>query len=142
MPNKKRPEKRGTQKRSELAMRLLQELRGCVHAGQRIGVAVSGGADSVALLHLLLEIREPLGIVLFVVHFNHQLRGRASGADETFVERLAKQHGLLFLAGHENVGALSRDAKANLEDTARRARYAYFNSVAAQEHLDRIAVAH
>jgi len=123
-------------------MRLLQELRGCVHAGQRIGVAVSGGADSVALLHLLLEIREPLGIVLFVVHFNHQLRGRASGADETFVERLAKQHGLLFLAGHENVGALSRDAKANLEDTARRARYAYFNSVAAQEHLDRIAVAH
>jgi len=123
-------------------MRLLQELRGRVRAGQRVGVAVSGGADSVALLRLLLEIREPLGIVLIVLHFNHQLRGKASKADEAFVMRMAAQHGLPFLSGHDDVGARSKRERANLEDTARRARYAYFARVAADEHLDRIAVAH
>lgn len=123
-------------------MRLLHELRGRVHAGQRIGVAVSGGADSVALLHLFLEIREQLGIVLLVVHFNHQLRGRASQGDETFVTRLAEENGLPFFACREDIGARSKHEKANLEDTARRARYSYFNTLAAKEHLDRIAVAH
>jgi len=129
-------------KRSALAMRLLHELRGRVHPGQRIGVAVSGGADSVALLNLLLEIREQLGIVLVVLHFNHQLRGKASRADEAFVMRLAALHGLCFLAGHEDIAARSRRDRANLEDTARRARYAYFARVAAKEKLDKIAVAH
>jgi tRNA(Ile)-lysidine synthase len=129
-------------KRSALAMRLLHELRGRVHPGQRIGVAVSGGADSVALLHLLLEIREQLGIVLVVVHFNHQLRGKASRADEAFVMRLAALHGLPFLGGHEDIAARSKRDRANLEDTARRARYAYFAGVAAKEKLDKIAVAH
>src|SRR5215469_7031904 len=64
-------------KRSDLAQKLLHhlQLRGTTRPGQRIGVAVSGGADSVALLLLFLELREPLGIVLSVAHFNHRLRG-------------------------------------------------------------------
>jgi len=142
MPKTARPENRETKRRSDLAMRLLQELRPRVHAGQRIGVAVSGGADSVALLHLLLEIREQLGIVLLVLHFNHQLRGKASHADEAFVMRLAALNGLAFLSGHEDIQARSKRDRANIEDTARRARYAYFARVAAQEHLDKVAVAH
>jgi tRNA(Ile)-lysidine synthase len=142
MPKKVRPIPPEKTKRSALAMRLLQELRARVRPGQRIGVAVSGGADSVALLHLLLEIHEQLGIVLFVLHFNHQLRGKASHADEAFVMRLAATHGLPFLSGHEDIGARSKRERRNLEDTARRARYAYFARVAAHEHLDKIAVAH
>ncbi len=55
-----------------------------------MGVAVSGGADSVALLHLLLETREQSGIVLSVAHFNHKLRGKASDADEKFVEQIGR----------------------------------------------------
>lgn len=137
-----RSDTRDEKKRSALAMRLLCELRGRVQPGQRIGVAVSGGADSVALLHLLLEIRERLGIVLFVLHFNHQLRGKASRADEAFVMRLAALHGLPFFAGHENVARRSKRERANLEDTARRARYAYFASLSTKENLDKIAVAH
>jgi tRNA(Ile)-lysidine synthase len=127
---------------SELGMRLLQELRGRLHPGERIGVAVSGGADSVALLHLLVEIREQLGIVLFVLHFNHQLRGKTSPADQAWVMRLAALHGLPFFTAHENVRARSKQERANLEDTARRSRYAFFSSVAAKENLHKIAVAH
>ena len=113
-----------------------------VAAGQRIGVAVSGGADSVALLGLLLELREQLGIVLSVVHFNHQLRGRASDGDEKFVAKLAAHHGLPFFVARENVAAKAKQQRTNLEETARRSRYAFFDSLAAEGQLDRIAVAH
>src|SRR5438045_7927853 len=75
--------------RSPLGQRLLASLKKqeMMRPGDRVGVAVSGGADSVALLLLLLELRGKLGIVLSVVHFNHKLRGKASDADEVFVAR-------------------------------------------------------
>ena len=110
--------------------------------GDRIGVAVSGGADSVALLLLLLELREKLGIVLSVVHFNHKLRGKASDADEKFVARLAAKHKLEFHCGSADVAARAKRDRANLEDAARRARYEYFRQLAEQDHMDRVAVAH
>src|SRR5271155_5289813 len=53
-----------------------------LRAGDRVGVAVSGGADSVALLRLLMELRQEIGFVLSVVHFNHKLRGAESEEDE------------------------------------------------------------
>src|SRR5438445_12959314 len=93
-------------------------------AGDRVGVAVSGGADSVALLRLLLELREELGVVLSLVHFNHKLRGKDSEKDETFVAALAEKHGLTLHLGRGDVGKKARREKANLEDAARRARYA------------------
>ena len=110
--------------------------------GDRVGVAVSGGADSVALLLLLLELREKLGVVLSVVHFNHKLRGKASDADEKFVAQLAAKHGLEFHTASLYVAQKAKKEKANLEDTARRARYDYFHSLEESGVLTRIAVAH
>ena len=128
----------------ELAEHLSHLLRenGMVRPGQRIGVAVSGGADSVALLFLFLELREPLGIVLSVVHFNHKLRGRASDLDERFVAKLASDHGLPFFVERENVAARAKRERANLEEAARRSRYAFFERLISEGQLDRIAVAH
>src|SRR5882672_8861432 len=83
--------------------------------GDRVGVCVSGGADSVALLYLLIESQKKLGIVLDVVHFNHQLRGKRSEADEKFVAKLAAKHDLPFHVGRENVAAKAKREKANLE---------------------------
>jgi tRNA(Ile)-lysidine synthase len=110
--------------------------------GQRIGVAVSGGADSVALLLLLLELREKLGVVLSVAHFNHQLRGRASDADEKFVAALAARHHLAFFVAREDVPAKAKRERANLEEAARRARYAFFERLVSGGSFDKIAVAH
>jgi len=107
-----------------------------------LGVAVSGGADSVALLLLLLELREKLGVVLSVVHFNHKLRGKLSDADEKFVANLAAKHELTFHIGHADVAEKAKREKANLEDAARRARYAFFAQVVDQGHVNCIAVAH
>jgi tRNA(Ile)-lysidine synthase TilS/MesJ len=88
--------------------------------GQRVGVAVSGGADSVALLHLLLEKRQQTGIVLSVAHFNHKLRGKASDIDEKFVRKLAAEHGLEFFVAHEDIAA--RDSRDLAEFIRKRER--------------------
>jgi tRNA(Ile)-lysidine synthase len=119
----------------------IEELK-MVQPGHRVGVAVSGGADSVALLLLLIELRKELGIVLSVVHLNHTLRGRASDADEKFVSKLAAKHHLPLHAEKVDVQSIAKDKKANLEDTARRTRYAFFQRLVQEGHLDWVAVAH
>lgn len=116
--------------------------QGVPHAGDRVGVAVSGGADSVALLFLMRELREQLGIVLSVVHLNHKLRARASDADEKFVAKLAAKCALPFHVEQSDVASLAKRKKANLEDTARRARYGFFERLINEKHVDWVAVAH
>ena len=115
---------------------------GLFHAGERVGVAVSGGQDSVTLLLLLLEVRKELGIVLSVVHFNHKLRGKASDQDAKFVGKLAAKYGLPLHVGCANVAGRAQREKRNLEDTARRSRYAFFDELVNVAKLDKIAVAH
>jgi tRNA(Ile)-lysidine synthase len=84
-------------------------------AGDRVGVAVSGGADSVALLRLLENLRAELGITLLVVHFDHCLRGAESKTDAEFVSVLARSGGLEFVLGREDVASVARD-QASLFD--------------------------
>ncbi|HXC48067.1 MAG TPA: tRNA lysidine(34) synthetase TilS [Candidatus Sulfotelmatobacter sp.] len=143
MPAKKTIKKQGHGKRHELveSLRALLRERFGVCAGDRVGVAVSGGADSVALLRLFVELREGLGVVLCVVHFNHKLRGKASEADEKFVAKLAAEHGLEFFVARENVAAKAKRERANLEDAARRARYAFFEQLVREGRVSRVAVA-
>ncbi|HTB93679.1 MAG TPA: tRNA lysidine(34) synthetase TilS [Candidatus Sulfotelmatobacter sp.] len=143
MAAKKPTKKKGRGKRHELAelLRAVLRERFGVCAGERIGVAVSGGADSVALLGLFMELRELLGVVVCVVHFNHKLRGKASEADEKFVAKLAAQHGLEFFVERENVAAKAKRERANLEDAARRARYAFFEQLVKEGRVSRVAVA-
>lgn len=131
-------------KHGALVTRLLHSLlkQDLLNAGDRVVVAVSGGADSVALLLLLLQLREKLGIVLTVAHFNHKLRGKASDADELFVSKLAARLSLPFYSDHADVAAQAKREKSNLEDTARRARYAFFAKQVTAGHASHIAVAH
>src|SRR5437899_12719812 len=87
-----------------------------LRAGETVGVAVSGGGDSVALLRLLDELREVLGIRLLVLHFHHQLRGPDADADEKFAAQLAGARGLEFLSGRKNVAAQAKQHGWKLED--------------------------
>lgn len=110
--------------------------------GDRVGVAVSGGADSVALLRLLGRLRKRLGITLIVVHFDHCLRGAESEADAGFVSELAGRLRLDIIISREDVAAEAARHKWNLEDAARRLRYAFFERVVQEGKATRIAVAH
>jgi tRNA(Ile)-lysidine synthase len=115
----------------EVAERVLGHVRReeLLRAGDRVGIAVSGGIDSVALLRLLLELRGELGIVLSVVHFNHGLRGVESEADQAFVAGLAREHGLEFYAASGDVAELAAEGHSGLEAAARELRYGFFRSL-------------
>jgi tRNA(Ile)-lysidine synthase len=110
--------------------------------GDAIGVAVSGGADSVSLLLLLRELQAELGVQLSVLHFNHQLRGAESDADEGFVAALAAEHRLGFFVDRQDVTAESRKTNSNLEDAARKCRYGFFSRLVNEGRVTRVAVAH
>ncbi|MGA2694983.1 MAG: tRNA lysidine(34) synthetase TilS [Terriglobales bacterium] len=110
--------------------------------GDRVGVAVSGGADSVALLRLLLDLRGSLGIVLAVVHFNHLLRREESDGDERFVADLARECELVFFCDRGDVAACSKNEHLSLETAARTLRYEYFFRLLREGRLTRIATAH
>jgi len=127
-----------------LPRRLLRHIRDhdLFRAGERVGIAVSGGADSIALLRLLFELRHELGIVLSVVHLNHQLRGEESAADEEFVARLAKHLGLEFIRECRDVKLYAAEHKLSLETAAREVRYGFFRKCLKKQSLDKIATAH
>ena len=110
--------------KTKLHLEILHAVRDhrMIGAGDRVGVAVSGGADSVALLRLFEDLRAELGISLCVAHLNHGLRGAEADADEAFVAGLARELDVPFLAAREDVAGLARRNHWNLEDAGRRAR--------------------
>ena len=114
---------------------------GLLRPGDRVAIAASGGADSVALVRLMLELRDELGIVLSLIHLNHKLRGAASDADEEFVRELGERHMLAIKAESCEVKALATESKRGLEAAAREARYAFFER-ALESSVNRIATAH
>ncbi len=110
--------------------------------GNRVAVAVSGGLDSVALLRLFLELKSELGIVVSVAHFNHQLRGAESDADEHFVADLASKHDLPLHCDRGDVAAYSSEHHLSLEAAARALRYQFFSRLMTEGLVDRVATAH
>ncbi len=107
-----------------------------------MAIAVSAGADSVALLRLALELRDELGVVLSVVHLNHQLRGAESDADEQFVRDLAHRNRLEIVAESFDVKTFSIEKKLSLETAARVVRYRFFERLLKTSEMDKIATAH
>jgi len=103
-------------------------------AGQRIGVAVSGGADSVFLLHALRE----LALHLSIIHIEHGIRGAASVADAEFVRRLASRFALPLHIRHADLPAM----RGNLEEAARNVRQAFYAELKACGAVYRVATGH
>jgi len=116
--------------------------RGLAPAGERLLVAVSGGLDSVVLLHVLRALVPRFDWQLGVAHFNHQLRGRSAAGDEQFVRRLAGAWALPFFAGRAAVRSLARTQKLSLEMAAREARHAFLAQTAAHFQAATVALAH
>jgi tRNA(Ile)-lysidine synthase len=112
------------------------------YPGQRIGAAVSGGADSVALLRALLERRAALGLVLSVVHVHHGIRGAEADRDRAFVEALAAEHGLPVRLRLLDTPAHAAEHGETLEEAARHLRYGFFRNLLESGELDAIATAH
>ena len=125
--------------------RYLEELREGLHRCQvgdeRLLVAVSGGADSVALLRGLVAVSPEFSLELCVAHLNHRLRGADSDADAGWVGELCASLNLPHELGSLSTSELPADA-SGLEENARTLRYRFFDEVAAKYQCDKIALAH
>jgi tRNA(Ile)-lysidine synthase len=110
--------------------------------GQAVLVAISGGLDSMTLLHALHELSFHHRWRLTVAHFNHQLRGRSSDADEKLVRQTAAAMRLPFVAGRASVKEFAKKTKLSVEMAARRLRHDFFARMAKERKIRVIALAH
>ena len=129
---------------SDLLDRVEQRIRTrrLFRPGQPILVAVSGGADSVVLLHMLHQLARKHQWQLTAAHFNHRLRGRSSDADERLVRRAAERLNMPVVTDEADVRAFARTQKLSLEMAARKLRHDFLARAAAQGRISSVALAH
>ncbi len=113
-----------------------------IETGDGVLVGVSGGPDSVALLHILWNLKEEMGFSLVAAHLNHRLRGEESDGDEDFVRQMASKLGVRLITASVEVGKLAEREALNLEEAARRERYSFLFHTAQSLSLSKIAVGH
>ncbi|MBI3306855.1 MAG: tRNA lysidine(34) synthetase TilS [Candidatus Omnitrophica bacterium] len=114
-----------------------------ISAGNRVFVALSGGPDSTALLHLLLGLeKKKWKLKLGILHFNHQLRGRHAARDEVFSRNLARKFKIPFYSGRGKISSLAAERNESLEEAARSARYDFFKKTAKRFKIKKIALGH
>lgn len=110
--------------------------------GERILVAVSGGPDSVALLHILREVNRSFNLKLTVVHLDHGLRGETSREDAQWVKSLAKRLNIPCIAGKRDLDIDTRTGSRSLEEVARIARYEFFSEISKKTGVRTLALGH
>ncbi|GFP77947.1 tRNA lysidine(34) synthetase TilS [Clostridium fungisolvens] len=110
--------------------------------GDKVLVALSGGPDSVCLLHVLYMMRHELGITLGAAHINHLLRGDDSFEDESYVEKMCSSLGIPCFIKRINIESMAKEKSISSEMAGREARYEFFSQVIKEEGFDKVAIAH
>ena len=113
-----------------------------INKGDRVVVGVSGGPDSVCLLHILYSLAQKLDASIYAIHINHMLRGSESDRDEEYVRNLCMNLGVDLKILKIDVSEISRKTNSNLEETGRDIRYCEFEKYADETGAERIAVGH
>lgn len=115
---------------------------GLTNAGEKILVAVSGGPDSICLLHILNALKSELDNELCVAHLDHGLRGAESEEDANYVRNLAHQLGIEVIVGKKDAGSFSKERHCSLEEAAREVRYTFLDEAASKAGTSKVAVGH
>ena len=110
--------------------------------GTKLLCAVSGGADSMCLLHLMNSMQKELSIQVFCAHFEHGIRGEEALRDADFVENWCDEQGILCVTGHGNVPAYAKKQHMGIEEAARELRYEFLKKTAKELECTKIATAH
>ena len=110
--------------------------------GDRIVVGVSGGADSICLLHVLKQLSTEYEFTLYVVHVNHGIRGEEAEEDERFVKELCLLNGLEYRSISVNVPEIGKREGMSEEEAGRKVRYEAFFEVCERERCNKVAIAH
>lgn len=110
--------------------------------GDRVIVAVSGGPDSIALLHVLYKLKEELGISLYVAHVNHGLRGAEADSDEEYVKNFCESLHIEFRSKRVDINEISRLKNISSESAGREVRYEFFKELMNKFSAQKVAIAH
>ncbi|MDP3790018.1 MAG: tRNA lysidine(34) synthetase TilS [Candidatus Omnitrophota bacterium] len=125
-----------------LKVRKTIEDNSLIKKGDKVLVAVSGGPDSIALLHILAELSGRYNIGLVVAHLNHMLRGKEADADADFVRKTADNLSLPFMMEKVSVKNIAKARRMSIEEAARETRYDFYNRAAAKYGASKIATGH
>jgi tRNA(Ile)-lysidine synthase len=129
-----------------LAPRIISRVKGTIERYQmieprdHIGVAVSGGVDSVVLLDILTGLRDELNISLVVLHLNHGMRGKEAERDQRFVEELSKEYALPFVDKMVDCPAYIKEHSLSPQEAARELRYLFLEEAIQTHALDKVAM--
>lgn len=110
--------------------------------GDKIIVAVSGGPDSICLLHLLSSIKDEFALKLYAAHVNHCLRGEESEGDEAYVRGFCESIGIPLYTKKVNINEYAKNKKLSSETAGREVRYLFFSELLENLKADKIALAH
>lgn len=110
--------------------------------GDKVVLGVSGGADSVCLLYMLLKLKQEYNLSLFVVHINHLIRGNEAYDDQYYVEEICKLNGIECFVFEKDILKMSKDMKISTEEAGRIFRYECFENIRRLKNANKIAVAH
>lgn len=110
--------------------------------GDRVIVAVSGGPDSIALLHVLYKLKEELGISLYVAHVNHGLRGIEADSDEEYVKKFCESLNVEFRSKRVDINEIARVRNISSESAGREVRYEFFKELMKKFSAQKVAIAH
>ena len=113
-----------------------------IKSGDRVLVALSGGADSVCLLKSLISLKEKFDITVFAAHLNHMIRGKEADADEEFARDLCEKCGVQFFSRKENVLEYAEKNSLTSEEAGRNLRYGFFAELCKEHDIQKIATAH
>lgn len=125
----------------QTVLRTLQHYK-LLSTNQTLIVGVSGGTDSISLLHMLFQFHHKFDITIHVATLNHGIRGLSAQADVSFVQQLSEQWSLPYTLEHVDVPQLAKDTGQGIEETARYARYDFLAQVAQEQGTQWVAVAH
>lgn len=115
---------------------------GMIAKGESVLVGLSGGADSVCLLHCLYKIKDELGIKVMAAHLNHKIRGAEANRDQDFACRFCRELGINFFSESADIPMLAETEGVSQETAGRLARYRFFSQIRKKHKIDKVATAH
>lgn len=113
-----------------------------VNEGDKVLIALSGGPDSVFLLHFFLKYKRKFKIKIGAAHINHQLRGSDSDRDELFCHTICNELNIPFFVERANIKTIAKKSRDSLEVAGRKIRYNFFEKILSSEKFDKVATAH
>ena len=113
-----------------------------IYEGDRIVAGVSGGPDSMCMLHILLRLKDKYNLSIFVAHLNHQFRGKEADDDAEYVKHICEEWGIPVFIKVFDVPAYAKETGLSAEEAGREIRYKLYDEVAKKVNGEKIAVAH